>query len=70
MSITSRRGFLGAMAVSGADARGVSGGGRAPDKLQILRSRKDTDIACVDHALRRSARFCSCSPHEHHLSVL
>ena len=46
MSITSRRGFLGAMALR-RDARGVAGGG-APDKLDLAALKKDT-VACLYH---------------------
>ena len=48
MSITSRRGFLGAVAMSGATlaaSRGVA----APDKLELSALKKDTDIACLYH---------------------
>jgi len=48
MSITSRRGFLGAMAVSGATlaaSRAVA----APDKLDLAALKKDTEIACLYH---------------------
>ena len=48
MSFTSRRGFLGAMAVSGATlaaSRAVA----APDKLDLAALKKDTDIACLYH---------------------
>jgi intracellular sulfur oxidation DsrE/DsrF family protein len=48
MSPTSRRGFLGAMAVSGATLA-ASRAGAAPDKLDVGSLKKDTDIACLYH---------------------
>src|SRR5215212_8042840 len=48
MSITSRRGFLGAMAVSGATLA-ASRAAAAPDKLNLSALKKDTDIACLYH---------------------
>src|SRR6185503_21141692 len=48
MSITSRRGFLGAMAVSGATLA-ASRAAAAPDKLDLAALKKDTDVACVYH---------------------
>jgi intracellular sulfur oxidation DsrE/DsrF family protein len=48
MSITSRRGLLGAIAVSGA-ALAASRAGAAPDRLELSALKKDTDVACVYH---------------------
>ena len=48
MSITSRRGFLGAMAVSGATLA-ASRAAAAPDKLDLAALKKDTDVACIYH---------------------
>jgi uncharacterized protein len=48
MSKTSRRGFLGAMAVSGATLA-ASRAGAAPDKLDVGSLKKDTDVACLYH---------------------
>jgi intracellular sulfur oxidation DsrE/DsrF family protein len=48
MSITNRRGFLGALAVSGATLA-ASRAGAAPDKLDLSKLKKDTDVACVYH---------------------
>ena len=48
MSSTSRRKFLGTLAVSGATlaaSRAVA----APDKLDLASLKKDTDIACIYH---------------------
>ena len=45
---TSRRGFLGALAVSGATLA-ASRAGAAPEKLNLSQLKKDTDIACVYH---------------------
>jgi intracellular sulfur oxidation DsrE/DsrF family protein len=47
-STTSRRGFLGAMAVSGATLA-ASRAAAAPDKLDLSSLKKDTDIACLYH---------------------
>ena len=48
MSITSRRGFLGAMAMSGATFA-ASRAAAAPDKLDVSALKKDTEIACLYH---------------------
>ena len=48
MSRTSRRGFLGALAVSGATLT-ASRLAAAPDKLDLAALKKDTDVACVYH---------------------
>ena len=48
MSNTSRRGFLGALAVSGATLA-ASRAAAAPDKLDLSSLKKDTDIACLYH---------------------
>ena len=48
MSITSRRGFLGAMAMSGATLA-ASRASAAPDKIDLSALKKDTDIACLYH---------------------
>jgi intracellular sulfur oxidation DsrE/DsrF family protein len=48
MSKTSRRGFLGALAVSGATV-GASRLAAAPSKLDLAALKKDTDVACVYH---------------------
>jgi intracellular sulfur oxidation DsrE/DsrF family protein len=48
MSITSRRGFLGALAVSGATLT-ASRVAAAPDKLDLSSLKKDTDVACLYH---------------------
>ena len=48
MSSTSRRGFLGALAVSGATLAATRAGA-APDKLDLSKLKKDTDVACVYH---------------------
>jgi intracellular sulfur oxidation DsrE/DsrF family protein len=48
MSTTSRRGFLGALAVSGATLTATRLAA-APDKLDLAGLKKDTDIACVYH---------------------
>jgi intracellular sulfur oxidation DsrE/DsrF family protein len=48
MSKTSRRGFIGALAVSGATL-GASRLAAAPDALDLAALKKDTDIACVYH---------------------
>jgi hypothetical protein len=48
MSITSRRGLLGAIAVSGA-AMTASRAIAAPDKIELSALKKDTDIACLYH---------------------
>lgn len=48
MSKTSRRGFLGALAVSGATLA-ASRAAAAPDKLDLAALKKDTDVACVYH---------------------
>jgi intracellular sulfur oxidation DsrE/DsrF family protein len=47
-STTSRRGFLGALAVSGATLA-ASRATAAPDKLDLSKLKKDTDIACLYH---------------------
>jgi len=47
-SKTSRRGFLGALAVSGATL-GASRLAAAPGKLDMAALKKDTDVACVYH---------------------
>jgi hypothetical protein len=48
MSTTSRRGFLGALAVSGATLT-ASRLAAAPDKLDLAALKKDTDVACLYH---------------------
>lgn len=48
MSDTSRRGFLGALAVSGATLAATRANA-APDKLDLAALKKDTEIACVYH---------------------
>jgi hypothetical protein len=48
MSDTSRRGFLGALAVSGATLA-ASQAAAAPDKLGFADLKKDTEIACLYH---------------------
>jgi len=48
MSTTSRRGFLGALAVSGATLT-ASRLAAAPDKLNLTQLKKETDIACLYH---------------------
>ena len=48
MTSTSRRRFIGAMALSGA-AFAASRGHAAPEKLDLAAVKKDTDIACVYH---------------------
>ena len=45
---TSRRGFLGALAVSGATLA-ASRAGAAPGKLDLATVKKDTDVACLYH---------------------
>jgi intracellular sulfur oxidation DsrE/DsrF family protein len=47
-STTSRRGFLGALAISGATLA-ASRAQAAPEKLSLSQLKKDTDIACVYH---------------------
>jgi intracellular sulfur oxidation DsrE/DsrF family protein len=48
MSTTSRRGFLGALAVSGATLA-TTRAGAAPDRLDLAALKKDTDVACLYH---------------------
>src|SRR6478609_11761795 len=48
MTNTSRRGLLGALAVSGATLA-ASRVAAAPDKLDLSSLKKDTDIACLYH---------------------
>jgi intracellular sulfur oxidation DsrE/DsrF family protein len=48
MSTTSRRGFLGALAVSSATLA-ASRAAAAPDKLDLSSLKKDTDVACLYH---------------------
>ena len=48
MSNTSRRGFLGALAVSGATLA-ASRTSAAPGKLDLAALKKDTDVACLYH---------------------
>ena len=48
MSTTSRRGFLGALAVSGATLT-ASKLAAAPGKLDLSSLKKDTDVACLYH---------------------
>jgi intracellular sulfur oxidation DsrE/DsrF family protein len=48
MSITSRRGFLGALAVSSATVT-ASRVGAAPAKADLESLKKDTDVACIYH---------------------
>ena len=48
MSTTSRRGFLGALAVSGATLT-ASRLAAAPAKLDLSQIKKDTDVACLYH---------------------
>ena len=60
-STTSRRGFLGALAVSGATLA-ASRAGAAPDKLDLSTLKKDTDVACLYHwtsAIRSGSASCS-----------
>jgi len=47
-SITSRRGFLGALAISGATLA-ASRAGATPDKLDLSKVKKETDVACLYH---------------------
>ena len=47
-STSSRRGFLGALAVSGATLA-ASRAAAAPGKLDLPALKKDTDVACVYH---------------------
>ena len=62
MSNTSRRGFLGALAVSGATLAATRAGA-APDKLDLSKLKKDTDVACLYHCdFGDPARLDSCSP--------
>ena len=48
MSTTSRRGFIGALAVSGATLTATRLAA-APDKLDLAKVKKDTDVACIYH---------------------
>jgi intracellular sulfur oxidation DsrE/DsrF family protein len=48
MTSTSRRRFIGAMALSGA-ALAAARGHAAPEKLDLAAVKKDTDVACVYH---------------------
>ncbi len=48
MKDTSRRNFIGALALSGA-ALGATRVGAAPGKLNLSDIKKDTDIACLYH---------------------
>ncbi len=48
MGLTSRRNFLGTLALTGA-AIGVSGASANPGKLNISTVKKDTDVACLYH---------------------
>ena len=48
MSTTSRRGFLGALAISGATLA-ASRTSAAPAKLDMAALKKDTDVACLYH---------------------
>ncbi len=48
MDKTSRRGFLGAIAASGATLTATQLAA-APDKLDLSKLKKDTDIACIYH---------------------
>jgi uncharacterized protein len=48
MSVTSRRGFIGALAVSGATIA-ASRLAAAPSKLDLASLKKDTDVACLYH---------------------
>lgn len=49
MSKTSRRGFLGALAVSGATLSATRLAAAAPEKLKFSDLKKDTDVACLYH---------------------
>ena len=49
MSITSRRGFLGALAVSGAALAASRRRAPRPAKLDLAAIKKDTDVACLYH---------------------
>ena len=49
MSTTSRRGFLGALAVSGATLSATRIAAAAPDSLKFSDLKKDTDVACLYH---------------------
>ena len=48
MTTTSRRGFIGALAASGATLTAIAGHA-APDKLDFAALKKDTDVACLYH---------------------
>jgi intracellular sulfur oxidation DsrE/DsrF family protein len=48
MPTTSRRGFLGALAVSGATLA-ASRANAAPDRIELSALKKDTEIACLYH---------------------
>ncbi len=48
MTSTSRRGFLGGVALSGA-ALAASRASAAPEKLDLAAVKKDTDVACIYH---------------------
>ncbi|MBM3526649.1 MAG: twin-arginine translocation signal domain-containing protein [Alphaproteobacteria bacterium] len=48
MARTSRRGFLGALAASGATLTATQLAA-APDKLDLAKLKKDTDVACIYH---------------------
>ena len=48
MSDTSRRGFLGAVAISGATLAATRAAA-APSKLDVASLKKDTDVACLYH---------------------
>jgi intracellular sulfur oxidation DsrE/DsrF family protein len=49
MSKTSRRGFLGALAVSGATLSATRLAAAAPGNVKLSDLKKDTDIACLYH---------------------
>jgi intracellular sulfur oxidation DsrE/DsrF family protein len=70
MSKTSRRGFIGALAVSGATL-GASRLAAAPGKLDMAALKKETDVACVYHCdFGDSRRFSQMLTNvNNHLSV-
>lgn len=70
MTSTSRRRFIGAMALSGA-AFAASRGHAAPEKLDLAKVKKDTDVACVYHCdFGDSQRFSQMLTNiNNHLSV-
>jgi intracellular sulfur oxidation DsrE/DsrF family protein len=70
MSKTSRRGFIGALALSGATL-GTSRLAAAPGKLDMAALKKETDVACVYHCdFGDSRRFSQMLTNvNNHLSV-